>query len=242
VPDPAFADPRLAEIYDFVDSDRGDLEVYSAMVEEFGASSIVDIGCGTGTFACLLAERGKDVVGIDPAAASLAVGRSKPHAGRVRWVEGTSQELPAVQADLVTMTGNVAQVFLDDQDWSETLRAARAALRVDGLLVFEVRDPAQGAWRGWNREATHRLVGTPAGTVETWYDLTDVNLPFVSFRGTFVFHANGSVLTSDSTLRFRDRQEVEAALVGAGFSVEEVRGAPDRPGKEFVFIARKLGM
>jgi hypothetical protein len=37
VPDPIFADPRLAEIYDVFDGERSDLEVYAAIVEELGA-------------------------------------------------------------------------------------------------------------------------------------------------------------------------------------------------------------
>jgi hypothetical protein len=45
------------------------------------------------------------------------------------------------------------------------------------------------------------------------------------------------VITSDSTLRFRSRVEVERSLESAGFVVDEVRDAPDRPGREFVFIA-----
>jgi hypothetical protein len=52
-----------------------------------------------------------------------------------------------------------------------------------------------------------------------------------------VFASDGQVLTSDSTLRFRERDEIEATLVAHGYIVEEVRGAPDRPGSEFVFFA-----
>lgn len=63
--------------------------------------------------------------------------------------------------------------------------------------------------------------------------------PLVTFRWTYVFAADGQVLTSDSTLRFRERQEVEADLAAEGFEVVEVRDAPDRPGKEFVFVARR---
>ncbi|MEJ7707652.1 MAG: hypothetical protein WKF82_10520 [Nocardioidaceae bacterium] len=47
------------------------------------------------------------------------------------------------------------------------------------------------------------------------------------------------MLTSDSTLRFRERDEVEATLVAHGYAVDEVRDAPDRPGREFVFFARR---
>ncbi|MFF4547411.1 hypothetical protein [Streptomyces sp. NPDC001435] len=45
--------------------------------------------------------------------------------------------------------------------------------------------------------------------------------------GTGVFAADGQVLTSDSTLRFREREEVEADLVARGYVVEDVRDAPD---------------
>jgi hypothetical protein len=66
-----------------------------------------------------------------------------------------------------------------------------------------------------------------------------VSLPLVSFRGTHVFAADGDVLISESTLRFRERAEVERDLDEHGFVVEDVRDAPDRPGREFVFVARR---
>jgi 2-polyprenyl-3-methyl-5-hydroxy-6-metoxy-1,4-benzoquinol methylase len=83
MPDAIFDDRRLAAIYDSVDADRSDLDAYVALADELGARSVLDIGCGTGTFACLLAQRGKDVTGVDPATASLDIARQKPHADRV---------------------------------------------------------------------------------------------------------------------------------------------------------------
>lgn len=238
--DAHFAEPRLARIYDPLDADRSDLDVYAALVHDLGARSVLDVGCGTGTFACLLAVRGRDVTGVDLAPASLAVARRKPGADRVRWVCGDATTLPPLAVDVAAMTGNVAQVFLGDDDWATTLRGIGAALRPGGWLVFETRDPAREAWRGWTRERTHRRVDIPdAGVVETWIELTDVRLPLVSFRTTFVFEADGAVLTSDSTLRFRTRAEVADSLGAAGFAVHEVRDAPDRPGQELVFVARR---
>jgi len=169
VVDAIFAEPRLAQIYDPLDPDRGDLDPYAAMVDEFGIRSVLDIGCGTGTFACLLARRGLTVTAVDPAAASLSVARAKPGADRVRWVHGEATDLAPLRVDLVTMTANVAQVFVTDAAWAATLRAAHAALRPGGRLVFETRDPAAKAWLEWNRERSYRrTVVAGVGAVQAW--------------------------------------------------------------------------
>ncbi|MGW0775413.1 class I SAM-dependent methyltransferase [Streptomyces sp. NPDC002835] len=238
--DECFGYPRLAAIYDRLDPDRSDLDVYLRMTEEFGAGRVLDIGCGTGVFGLLLADRGIEVVGVDPAQASIDVARAKPGSERVRWIHGDATALPPLCVDLATMTANVAQAVVDPGTWQRTLRGARQALRAGGRLVFETRDPARRAWEEWNRESSHAVTEIPGvGAVESWVRLTEVSGPLVSFRWTYVFAADGRVLTSDSTLRFRERAEVEKDLAGHGYVVEDVRDAPDRPGREFVFVARR---
>jgi ubiquinone/menaquinone biosynthesis C-methylase UbiE len=56
------------EIHDPLDPDRSDLDVYAAMAGEFSAETVLDVGRGTGTFACLLAGRGVEAIAVDPAA------------------------------------------------------------------------------------------------------------------------------------------------------------------------------
>ncbi|MGW0812031.1 class I SAM-dependent methyltransferase [Streptomyces viridiviolaceus] len=238
--DECFRHPRLAAVYDALDPDRGDLDAYLRMTGEFGARKVLDIGCGTGVFALLLAGRGIEVVGVDPAEASLAVARGKPGGERVRWIRGDATSLPPLRVDMATMTANAAQEITDAAEWRGTLRGAHDALRPGGVLVFETRDPAVRAWERWNRQDSYGVTEIPGvGSVETWVRLVEVSGPLVTFRWTYVFAADGEVLTSESTLRFREREEVEADLVACGFAVEEVRGAPDRPGREFVFVARR---
>jgi SAM-dependent methyltransferase len=139
------------------------------MVNEFGARSIIDLSCGTGNLACRLAVLGKAVVGIDPAAASLDVAKQKQYADQVRWVHGSAPALTGLLADLIVMIGNVAQVFVTDDDWETTLRACQRALYPSGRLVFEVRDPAQEAWQGWTKSQTDQAIDAPGiDTVESW--------------------------------------------------------------------------
>jgi SAM-dependent methyltransferase len=239
VPDAHFAVPRLASIYDDLDPDRSDLDHYESIVDEFNARSILDIGCGTGTFACRMALRGLEVTGVDPAEASLAVARRKPGGDRVRWVLGTADDLLVDAVDMAVMTGNVAQVFVEEATWHGALRSVARSLKSNGRFVFESRDPTRRAWDEWNRSGTLTATNVPGvGEVEHWIDLVDLSLPLVSFRTTFRFAADGAVLTSDSTLRFRGKDEIVASLVTVGLIADEVRDAPDRPGREFVFISR----
>jgi SAM-dependent methyltransferase len=238
--DAAFEQPRLAALYDAFDDDRSDLDVYVAIAEELGAHSVLDVGCGTGTFALLLARRGLEVVGVDPAEASLAVAKAKPWAESVRWLHGDATSLPPLEVELATMTGNVAQAIADPDEWSGTLRGIHDALRDGGRLVFETRDPAYRAWEEWTQAATRRSVEVSGvGRVEHWVEVVDVQGPLVTFTGTYDFGAD-DVLTSESTLRFRERDEVEADLVAHGYHVVEVRDAPDRPGRELVFFATAI--
>jgi SAM-dependent methyltransferase len=239
VADNAFDNPRLAALYDHLEGERKDLEVYVAIADELGARRVLDVGCGTGTFALMLAGRGLAVTGVDPASASLEVARAKTGAERVRWIHGDATTLPALEVDLAMMTGNVAQAIVAPSDWDATLVGIYQSLRPGGYLVFETRDPAREAWKEWRRPASFRVTNVPGlGAVESWYELVDVSLPLVSFRGTVVF-PDGTVLTSDSTLRFREREEVVGELRAAGYTVVEVRDAPDRPGRELVFFARR---
>jgi SAM-dependent methyltransferase len=240
VPDAVFAHPRLAPLYDAFDGPRDDLPAYLRIVEELGARRVLDIGCGTGSLAILLAGTGRAVVAADPAAASLDVARSKDHNGAVTWVHTDAAGLPAAGADLAVMTGNVAQVYLTGQEWARALRGVSTALRPRGYLVFETRRPERQAWQEWAADTgpvTRDIPGS--GRVEQRREVTAVNLPFVSFRYTYRFLSDGAVITSDSTLRFRGREELESSLDAHGYLVLDVREAPDRPGHEFVFITQR---
>ncbi|MFT4082031.1 MAG: class I SAM-dependent methyltransferase [Nocardioides sp.] len=237
-PDAAFADARQAVLYDALDGDRSDLDAYLAVIDEVSARRVVDIGCGTGSLAVRLAGAGIAVVGVDPAAASLDVARTKPGAGHVTWVHGDATALdPGLAADVAVMTGNVAQVFVADEDWLRTLHAVHAVLRPGGWFVFETRRPEARDWESWDLPPTP--VTLPDGrTVTVSRTVTDVALPLVRFEGSTII--DGQILRSASTLRFRGRDEVEHDLREHEFAVADVREAPDRPGKELVFLARSI--
>jgi len=242
VSDEEFRDPRLARLYDALDSDRSDLTAYLALAEELRARRVLDVGCGTGTFALLLAERGYDVIGVDPATASVQVARGKPGAQLVQWLVGDATSVQVDDRDLVTMTANTAQLITEPEAWAATLRACRAALVPGGYLVFEARRPSARAWEGWTVQLTGRTTQVEGvGAVHSQVETVEVEEGLVTFRWIYVLPnaGQGSVTaTSTSTLRFREQAELEGDVRRAGLTLVDVRQAPDRPGQEFVVIAR----
>ena len=224
-------------MYDAFNGERTDLDAYVAIADELGARRVVDVGCGTGALAVRLAGLGHTVFGVDPAAASLEVARSKPDAESVTWIDGDATALAGVRdIDLAVMTGNVAQVFVADEDWHATLDAIRSCLRPGGWFVFETRRPEVRDWENWN--LAPYPVELPDGRTATGScRITEVALPFVTFEGSTTI--DGETMRSTSTLRFRDRADLERDLDQHGFTVTDIREAPDRPGKEMVFLAQR---
>lgn len=240
-----FDDPRIALVYDVEEGERDDLTVYELLAEELGARSVLDIGAGTGVLARRLHDRGLDVTAVEPAGAMLDRALSEAEARAIAWVHGYAHAALPIEVDLVTMTGNTAQVF-DDEQWWDVLDTARRALRPGGHLVFEVRVRERRAWEAWRRADTTARFDVPGiGAVTTWVEVTDVREVADGDGGEVVtFEAitelPDETIRMTSTLRFRPRAAIEEALGRAGFQVREVRDAPDRPGQEWVFIAQAV--
>ena len=196
--------PSIVAAYDAENGWGRDDDFFLGFAAETPGSRVLDLGCGTGRLTVALAAAGHDVTGVDPAGAMLAVARTKASAEKVNWIEGTAASAPAASFDLALMTSHVAQLFVDDAEWSDTLGHLARALVPGGRLAFDSRDPAA---RGW----------------EQWTGVTSVGEGTVSFTSENEL-PDGSVLAVDSTLRFRTESELRDSLAAAGFSVDAVYG------------------
>jgi SAM-dependent methyltransferase len=240
-----YTDPRLVAVYDTLNPFAADTEFYIGLATELSASSIIDIGCGTGLLTCELAQRGHQMIGVDPSGAMLEVARHRPGGELVRWVEGDASRLDQSQVDLAIMTGHVAQVILDDDRWHNTLAAIYRALHPDGRVAFESRNPYARAWDAWTPRASRRQIDDPRlGLVEVWQQLIEVQGGRVSFEIHYLFASSGEELVSTNELRFRTEVELARSLAEVGFSIEHVFGDWDRLpvevwSRELIFIAKR---
>jgi 2-polyprenyl-3-methyl-5-hydroxy-6-metoxy-1,4-benzoquinol methylase len=118
--------------------DRTKLRLVSRFVHLSDRSSVLDVGCGTGSFLAMVRARtGARVVGVD----FVDLGDRAELAG-VEFHHGVfgQQEVGAERFDLVTMWH-----FLEhDYDPAASLAHARAALAPGGTLVIEV--PRLDSW------------------------------------------------------------------------------------------------
>jgi DNA-binding CsgD family transcriptional regulator len=165
-----FSDPRLVAIYDTVNPIAEYQTFYLELAARLSASSIIDIGCGTGLLSCELAKRGYRLIGVEPSKAMLDVARHRC-GEQVEWIEGDALGLGEVGADLAIMTGHVAQIIRDDEVWSATLIAIREALGPGGRVAFESRNPLAREWTAWTPQASRRRVeDAVVGPVEVWFE------------------------------------------------------------------------
>ncbi|MEL6408587.1 MAG: class I SAM-dependent methyltransferase [Chloroflexota bacterium] len=242
--DTHYTEPRLVDIYD-IENPRGiDTDFYLNLANEVDARQIVDLGCGTGLLTRELVAPHRKVFGVDPSIAMLKFAKRQPDAEHVTWIEGDAKALHSLEADLVIMTGNVAQVFLEDAEWVATLESIHNVPESGGHLAFESRNPKAEAWKQWNREDSYFQFDSPHGAMSTWVEIIEVNHNLVRFEGHNVFDETGEVIISESTLRFRRYEEISRSLIDTGFSIKDVYGdwhksAFQDESKRMIFVAMR---
>ncbi|WP_329128456.1 class I SAM-dependent methyltransferase [Streptomyces sp. NBC_01476] len=129
------------------------------MLGDLPGRRVLDAGCGQGYFSRMLAERGAEVVGIEPTDAMFSYAQEKERERR--------QGIRYVQADL---TGGLpdlggpfdavvcSMVLSAIPDWKPAMNACVQAVRPGGLFVFSVNHPAfEQLWKTWREHGEYRV-------------------------------------------------------------------------------------
>ncbi|MGW2325226.1 class I SAM-dependent methyltransferase [Streptomyces sp. NPDC001700] len=109
-----------------------------------GARTALDVGCGTGRFARLLAARGLSVDGMDPNAAVIESARATGGGPRYRQADVREAHLPDAHYDVISCIASLHHMPFD------TVLTLRKALAPGGILtvlgLYEINSPADFVW------------------------------------------------------------------------------------------------
>lgn len=213
-----YSDPRLVAVYDLFNAGDRDFAFYASRIGT-APQRVLDLGCGTGTFARRLAAAGHDVVAIDPASAMIDHARRQPGAGAVRWLACDLDGLPpGAPFDAVVMTGHAFQCLLTDADIDATLRGVRRVLADGGRFLFETRNPRGKPWLRWTPAQSARSVESrELGIVDLHHAVRAIDGAVVTFDTHYRFRRDDTVLTNTSRLRFIAQRDLHARVAAAGF-------------------------
>jgi SAM-dependent methyltransferase len=189
--------------------------------------SILDLGCGTGNHALVLAKRGYKVTGIDRSAQMLAIARRKAQdAGLdINFIEGniTNAEFEG-KFDAVISMFAVMSYMPANEDVAAVCKIANNVLVPGGIFIFD-------CWHGSAVIADKpgvRIKEMDAGDGEKVIRFTEPEIDFihhlvkVNFR---IWHVkDGKILETREThpMRFFFPQEIRYYMEIAGFNKTEL--------------------
>ena len=139
----------LATSYDRLTSDvdyEATVEFYQQILnkEKLSPRTAVDLACGTGSVAWLLAKKGMDVVGVDMSEEMLCVASGKTQEGDKRPLF-VCQPLQCLQlpkaVDLAVCALDSLDYITDPEDCREAIRRIYKVLNPGGCFIFDVNTP-----------------------------------------------------------------------------------------------------
>lgn len=157
--------------------------------------SILDVGCGTGNYSIELAHRGYRVTGVDISKEQISVAQSKVHTEKSDVIflhADIFNYKPAQTFDLVLCRG-VLNDIIDDKLRQNIFKIFKSLLKVDGILVFDVRDWDNSFYAKSNNSVTEKSITVKDGTLlfksETRFNKA---LKRLLIKETHIFKSNGS--------------------------------------------------
>jgi SAM-dependent methyltransferase len=208
----------------------------------------LDLACGTGTFALLLADAGWRVTGVDRARAMLQQAQQKGEALQlaVEWVVADLRALPTAQLgrcyDLVTCLYDSLNYLLTDDDLAACFRAVAALLRPGGLFIADMnsRYVLQHVWVGCEVHEQHGYTQVQQIAFDAASDRSTLRL--IGMVGDD--EQGYARFEEQHTQRAYNPERVAALLQAAHLQVEAAYDAfttasPGPEAQRFVWVCRK---
>lgn len=231
--------PGYAEVYDLLNEDKDYASECDLIERLFVRESptpvkeVLDLGCGTGRHAQLLAQRGYAVLGVDRSAPMIE--RARGRASKGVPTRGLAYQVGDLRTfrtdrrfDAALMMFAVLGYQLDDEDVLAALRTARVHLRDGGLLLFD-------CWYGpavEHQRPSDRMKSVK-GRAENVIRTAKSHLDLERRRITVEFDVQRRIrqvtrrLQETHELRFFFAADLAGFLAATGFSLQRLGVMPD---------------
>ncbi|HHW09104.1 MAG TPA: class I SAM-dependent methyltransferase [Firmicutes bacterium] len=241
---------RFAEIYDRIGGDEFSLNFLPRLLQiiaKYGAQTrrVLDLACGTGSLAIMLAREGLKVTGLDLSPYMLERARNKAQAEpdlAVTFIEGDMRSFTLAEpVELITCLFDAMNYNLADEDMTATFRSCARALVPGGLFVFDLNS-INSLSQFWGDDVFAEDLGDVAYIWESSYDpvtcCSALKAIFFVRKGEFYER-----FTEMHVERAYPISQVRTWLTEAGFEVLEVITPHGKPAGEadnrHVYVARK---
>ncbi|QMU58341.1 MAG: methyltransferase domain-containing protein [Boseongicola sp.] len=221
---PLFADPNLAAFYDSAQTSRHDFDYCRDLASN--ARSVLDLGCGTGAFACSIADT-RRVVGVEPASGMLDIARQRPSADKVTWHQGSAETMRLDETfDLIVLTGHTFQVFLTRDQQLNCLHTIRAHLSENGTFIFDTRNPEYPGSKERSKSQTLSTGHHPElGAFEKWNSSKyDEESGILTYTNGYRILKTGNTHAAEARIRYSSLSEISDLMKDAGLSVQQWLG------------------
>src|SRR5262245_2710330 len=183
---------------------------------------VVDLGCGTGILARIVADAGYDVLGHDRSAEMLKIARRNAPRARFKRASFVDAEFPECVA--VAAVGEVLGYAFDPRAGRPALRLlfsrVHGALRPGGLLLFDVAGPGRGPERG------HRSRFFEGDDWAIYSETSENRSEMTLRRRSVFFRRKGRLYRRGEeihALNLHEPRAVEEDLRAVGFRVRRLR-------------------
>lgn len=223
-----------SQYYDLLYKDKdyvGEAEYVRQLIERYqpGAQSLLDLGCGTGRHALLLASRGYSVTGVDRSPEMLTEARAQAaKLGASVKPEFAAGDVRSVRVertfDVVVSLFHVMSYQVSNEDLKAAFQTAKAHLKPGGVFIFDCwYGPAVLSERPSAR--TRHLENEQISVTRTAEPVSHPNRNCVDVNYHVLIenkqsHARDE-LRETHTMRYLFVPEVELLLDGAGLALRD---------------------
>lgn len=231
-------DAAYAEQYDELYSGKsyvGECDLVESAISRYATTptrSILDVGCGTGGHAILLAQRRYDVLGVDRSTAMLDCARGKAaqaEGNRPEWLSGDIRTFHvARQFDAAIMMFAVVGYLTENDDVCGGLVNIRRHLKPGALFMCDFwYGPSVLTVRPTDRVRTietadRQIIRATSTTLDATSHTADVKFRLWSIAGDRVV----SESTESHRLRYFFPQEFRFLLSQCGFALKSLSAFP----------------